>query len=130
VALIGGPGYESADDWAALGAAAIICFNATGFLRQALAELSDAVPAVDIRNEIREAALSVPGVAGIEKCFVRKMGFDFYVDLHVEVDGDLPVREGHRIAHEVKDAIRARHSRVAEVLVHIEPAKNGYFGQR
>ena len=63
----------------------------------------------------------VPGVIHIEKCFVRKMGFDYYVDLHVVVDGNLPVRHGHRIAHEVKDAIRLAYPRVADVLVHVEP---------
>ena len=55
----------------------------------------------------------------IEKCFVRKMGFDYYVDLHVVVDGNLPVRRGHEIAHQVKDAIQLAYPRVADVLVHI-----------
>ncbi len=70
---------------------------------------------------MRRVASAVPGVAALDKCFVRKMGFDLYVDLHVVVDGDLPVREGHRIAHLVKDAILASDTRIAEVLVHIEP---------
>jgi divalent metal cation (Fe/Co/Zn/Cd) transporter len=65
--------------------------------------------------------MGVPGVVDIEKCFVRKMGFDYYVDLHVVVDGNLPVHRGHLIAHEVKDALRASYPRVADVLVHIEP---------
>jgi len=60
-------------------------------------------------------------VEGIEKCKIRKMGVEFYVDLHVLVQGDLPVREGHTIAHAVKDAIRERMPSVADVLVHIEP---------
>ena len=63
----------------------------------------------------------VPGVAGLEKCFVRKMGFEYYVDIHVEVDGDLTVRRGHDIAHDVKTAIRKANPRVTDVLVHIEP---------
>jgi divalent metal cation (Fe/Co/Zn/Cd) transporter len=70
---------------------------------------------------MKPVAISVPGVIDIEKCFVRKMGFDYYVDLHVVVDGNLPVRDGHRIAHEVKDAIRIAYPRVADVLVHVEP---------
>jgi|SRR5579862_8882819 len=121
IGLIGGKGYETADDWAALGAACILLFNAYRQLRPALAELTDAAPPGDIDSAVRRVARAVPGVAGLDKCFVRKMGFDLYVDLHVVVDGDIPVREGHRIAHLVKDAILASDSRIAEVLVHIEP---------
>jgi cation diffusion facilitator family transporter len=121
IGLIGGKGYETADDWAALGAACILLYNAYHQVRPALAELTDAAPPGDIDSAVRRVASAVPGVAALEKCFVRKMGFDLYVDLHVVVDGDLPVREGHRIAHRVKDAILASDSRIAEVLVHIEP---------
>ncbi len=121
IGLIGGKGYETADDWAALGAACILLFNAYRQLRPALEELTDAAPPGDIDSAVRRVARAVPGVAGLDKCFVRKMGFDLYVDLHVVVDGDIPVREGHRIAHLVKDAILASDSRIAEVLVHIEP---------
>jgi cation diffusion facilitator family transporter len=121
IGLIGGKGYETADDWAALGAACILLFNAYRQLRPALAELTDAAPPGDIDSAVRHVASAVPGVAALDKCFVRKMGFDLYVDLHVVVDGELPVREGHRIAHLVKDAILASDTRIAEVLVHIEP---------
>lgn len=122
IALIGGKGYESADDWAALAAAAIIIVNAYRLLVPAVAELTDAAPATTIVEDVRRVAASVPGVTGLDKSAVRKMGFEFYVDIHVMVNGNLPVREGHRIAHEVKDAIRAAYPRVAEVLVHVEPA--------
>jgi cation diffusion facilitator family transporter len=121
IGLVGGKGYETADDWAALGAACILLFNAYRQLRPALAELTDAAPPGDIDSAVRRVASAVPGVAALDKCFVRKMGFDLYVDLHVVVDGDLPVREGHVIAHRVKDAILASDTRIAEVLVHIEP---------
>jgi cation diffusion facilitator family transporter len=122
IALVGGPGYESADDYAALGASVIIAFNAYHLLREALEELSDAAPPDTVTVGIREAALSVNGVVGLDVCMVRKMGFDYFVDLHVVVDGSLTVREGHWIAHQVQDAIRERHLRVAQVLVHVEPA--------
>jgi cation diffusion facilitator family transporter len=121
VALIGGKGWESADDWAALLASAVIAFNAYLLLRPSIEELGDALPGTRITQEIRPIAVTVPGVIDIEKCFVRKMGFDFYVDLHVVVDGNLPVRRGHEIAHQVKDAIQSSYPRVADVLVHIEP---------
>jgi cation diffusion facilitator family transporter len=121
IARLGGPGWESADDWAALVASGVIVANAVMMLRPAIHELGDALPGTRLTQEIRPVATSVPGVIDIEKCFVRKMGFDYYVDLHVVVDGDLPVRRGHRIAHEVKDALKAAYPRVADVLVHIEP---------
>jgi cation diffusion facilitator family transporter len=122
IALIGGRGYENADDWAALFASFIVLFNGYRQTRSGIAELLDAAPQGGIERDVRHTASSVRGVVDLEKCFVRKMGFDFYVDLHVIVDGDLPVREGHRIAHVVEDAIRSAHPKVAEVLVHIEPA--------
>jgi divalent metal cation (Fe/Co/Zn/Cd) transporter len=63
----------------------------------------------------------VPDVFGVEKCFVRKVGFRYYVDLHVVVRGDLTVRQGHLIAHAVADQVRDQVEKIAEVLVHIEP---------
>jgi cation diffusion facilitator family transporter len=121
IALIGGAGWESADDWAALLASFIILYNAFGQVRPALAELSDVAPPKTIQDQVKAVAKLVPGVEDLEKCLVRKMGLEFYVDLHVIVDGALSVREGHRIAHEVKDAILDAYPRIAEVLVHIEP---------
>jgi divalent metal cation (Fe/Co/Zn/Cd) transporter len=72
---------------------------------------------------VRDAARAVPGVVEIEKTIVRKMGLSFYVDLHVKVNGEISVREGHHIAHEVKRAIQESDRRIADVLVHVEPAK-------
>ncbi len=122
IAIIGGPGYASADDWAALFASAIILFNAYRILRPAANELMDAAPPAEIEIAVRKAANGVPGVVALEKCFIRKMGFAYYVDLHVTVDGGIPVRQGHDIASRVRDAIKASNSAVAEVLVHIEPS--------
>ena len=84
----------------------------------------DTAPRGKFVRSIRRTARSVPGVIEVEKCRARKMGLDFYVDLHVGVDGKISVREGHEIAHQVKAAIQQNDSRVADVLVHIEPAKN------
>jgi cation diffusion facilitator family transporter len=123
IALLGGNGWESADDWAALLASGLIAFNAVLLLRPAVAELSDAVPSGDLLDRVRAMALRVPGVVAIEKSFIRKLGFDYYLDLHVVVDGALSVREGHAIAHAVKDVVRHSFPRVADVLVHVEPAE-------
>ena len=82
----------------------------------------DTAPRGKIVGLVREAAAKVPGVIEIEKSFVRKMGLSFYVDIHVGVNGSISVHEGHEIAHAVKDAIRQTDSRIADVMVHIEPA--------
>ncbi len=123
VALIGGEAWQSADDWAALFACALIGANGYGLLRPALFEIMDTAPRGKIVRSIRRAARSVPGVIEVEKCRARKMGLDFYVDLHVGVDGSISVHEGHEIAHQVKRAIQQSDSRIADVLVHIEPGR-------
>jgi cation diffusion facilitator family transporter len=122
VALIGGEKWYSADDWAALFACAVIAANGWKLLFPALHEMLDSAPRGEIVATIQKAAVSVPGVLNVEKCLVRKMGISFYVDLHVGVDGGISVRDGHRIAHQVKDAIKATDARIADVLVHVEPA--------
>ncbi len=123
VALLGGKGYESADDFAAVAAAVVIGWNGWRLLRPALNELMDTAPGREIEQSTRSIAESVPGVERVEKCFIRKMGHQFYVDMHVEVDPKMTVQRSHEIAHEVKDTIRERLPRVRDVLIHIEPAK-------
>ena len=121
VSLIGGKGFEAADDVAAIAAAGVIAWNGWHLLRPALNELMDTAPDRKIRDQIRKLAETVPGVARVEKCFVRKMGWQLYVDMHVEVDPQMTVLRSHGIAHEVKDKIRATMPAVNDVLVHIEP---------
>jgi cation diffusion facilitator family transporter len=122
IALIGGEGWQSADDWAALFACALIAANGYRLLSPALHEIMDTAPRADMVTPIRAAAGNVSGVVEVEKCLVRKMGLNFYVDLHLQVDGEISVRSGHNIAHEVKAAIRATNPRITDVLVHVEPA--------
>jgi divalent metal cation (Fe/Co/Zn/Cd) transporter len=81
----------------------------------------DTAPPPDIEQQVREVAATVPGVLGLEKCFVRKVGFRYYVDLHVVVDGNLTVRAGHTLSHQVEDRVLAEVPRIAKVLVHVEP---------
>ncbi|PYL65984.1 MAG: cation-efflux pump [Verrucomicrobia bacterium] len=123
VALIGGSSWQSADDWAALFACAVIAANGIRLLRPAFYEIMDTAPRGEIVDLIRKAAASVPGVVEVEKSYVRKMGLSFYVDLHIGVNGNISVREGHHIAHQVKAAIQQTDTRIADVLVHIEPAR-------
>ncbi|MGZ4966431.1 MAG: cation diffusion facilitator family transporter [Chthoniobacterales bacterium] len=122
IALIGGPGWESADLWAALFACAVIATNGVMLFWPALHEIMDTAPRGDMSARIRTEAERVRGVAEVEKCLVRKMGLYFYVDLHILVDGAISVRDGHDIAHDVKEKIRATNPRISDVLVHVEPA--------
>jgi len=121
IALIGGPGYESADDWAALLASCVIVFNGYRLLLPAVAEVMDAAPDPGIVERVRDVAGHVQGVVGLDKCYIRKMGFEYYVDLHVVVNGDVSVRSGHKIGHDVRDAVRQGIPKITDVLVHIEP---------
>lgn len=128
IALIGGPGYESADDFAALIAAGIILINALFLLKPALFELLDTAPNPEIHRRIRDIAQGVPGVYGTHKCHVRKLGFDYFVDLDVLCDPEATIRTGHNIAHDVGEAIHAALPEITRVLVHVEPKDD--FGRR
>ena len=123
VALIGGKGYEAADDVAAIVAAGVIAWNGWRLLRPALDELMDTAPNPEVVGQIRRIAGAAPGVARVEKCLVRKVGYDYFVDMHVEVDPQMTVQRSHEIAHDVKDKIRSQIPAVRDVLVHIEPAR-------
>ena len=121
IALVGGAGYEAADDWAALAACLIITYNGINLLRDGVNELLDVAPSKEYEEKIRTVARTVEGVLEIEKCRIRKSGLHRLIDIHVEVDGSLSVVQGHEIAHRVKDALLASEHGVADVLVHIEP---------
>lgn len=121
LALIGGKGYEMADDIAALFASFIIIINGYLILRPAIYELTDANLSGELISKIKNDIQNLDQVIEVEKCFVRKMGFDYFVDAHVVVDGQLSVAEGHNIAHLAKEEIKKKHPQIIEVLIHIEP---------
>jgi cation diffusion facilitator family transporter len=121
VALWGGPGWESADDWAALAAAIIIGANGVRLLRPAINDLMDRTPESDLLNTIANAARSIPGVLAIEKLRVRKLGMGYFVDLHVQTQPTMILREAHILSGKVKSAIRTALPTVSDVLVHMEP---------
>lgn len=125
VAVIGGKGYEAADDYAALVAAAFIAWNGFRLLPPALNELMDATPNSDFTAAVKSHADETAGVERVEKCMVRKMGGHYFVDMHVEVDPGMTVEKAHTIAHAVKDRVRAKFPQVQDVLIHIEPTGQG-----
>ncbi|MBA3849512.1 MAG: cation-efflux pump [Opitutus sp.] len=124
VALWGGRGWETADDWAALFACGIIAFNGAGMTMKALGDIMDTAVPQEFEREVRAIAAAVPGVLALDKCRVRKSGLSHLVDIQVRVDGEMSVRAGHDIAHAVKDALigSAPHA-ISDVTVHVEPMK-------
>ena len=124
IALLGGEGYASADDVAALLACAVIAFNGGRLFRSAWREVLDVAAPVEIEGRIRSIAGSVDGVQGIDLCRVRRSGLSWLVDIHVVVDGDLPVRRGHMLGHAVKGALLESELAILDVLVHVEPAED------
>ena len=122
VAIFGGEGFEVADDYAALIACGFILYNCYGIFRPALGEVMDENNYEDLTLKIRQIALKVNGVEGTEKCFIRKAGMKYHVDLHATVNGTLTVKEGHTISHVLKDTLRKEITELGHVLIHIEPA--------
>ncbi len=121
IAIIGGPGWEPADDWAALVAAAVITVNGLLILRTAVADLMDKAPPPSLIQAVSEAAMATSGVLAIEKLKVRKTGTAFYVDIHVQADPAMSLHDAHILSGRVKGAIRQRVPAAAGVLIHMEP---------
>lgn len=121
IALIFGKGYETADDWAALFAAAFILYNSYLIFRPALGEVMDEHQYDELLGEIRLKAEKVHGIIGTEKCFIRKAGMKYHVDLHAIVDGNISVKQGHDLAHQLKDYLRQHIPNLGHVLIHVEP---------
>jgi cation diffusion facilitator family transporter len=121
VALLLGKGYESADDWAALFASGFILFNAYLIFRPALGEIMDEHVHDDLIKNIREISFQVEGIIDTEKCFIRKAGMKYHVDLHATVNGVITVKEGHDLAHKLKDRLQIELPELGHVLIHVEP---------
>ena len=122
VSLIGGEKYVSADDWAALFASGIILFNGIKILRSATNELMDTTPDPEIEARIRDIAKGVEGVLNVEKCRGRQSGSGLFLEIHIEVDGDVSVYRGHEMAHHVKDALMGSELEIIDAVIHVEPA--------
>ena len=121
IALWGGPGWESADDWAAMAASLILGFNGVRLLRTAIGDLMDRTPEDPAVDEIGRVAEAVEGVRNVEKLRVRKLGLEYYVDLHAQANPLLPLRDAHNLSGKIKGAIKAAVPGVAGVLIHMEP---------
>lgn len=122
IALYLGKGYEAADDWAALIACGIILYNAYLIFRPALREIMDENLYTDFIKDIRKITENTPGIIASEKCFVRKQGTQYIIDIHLIVNGNITVKEGHDIAHSVKNNLMIAFPDIIEVMTHIEPS--------
>lgn len=121
IALVLGKGYEAADDWAALFASGFIVYNSYLIFRPALGEIMDEHLYDDVIENIRLVATTVDGIIATEKCFIRKAGMKYHVDLHAIVDSKITVQEGHDLAHRLKDTLKKEIPYLGNVLIHIEP---------
>jgi cation diffusion facilitator family transporter len=121
VSIFFGEGYETADDWAALLASGFIVYNAYLIFRPALSEIMDEHLYDDFIEDVRQISATVEGVVDTEKCFVRKMGLTYHVDLHLIVDGEISVVKGHDIAHRLKNELQRQIPEISDVLIHVEP---------
>lgn len=121
IALYFGKGYESADDWAALFASGFILYNSYLIFRPALGEIMDEHLYDELIELIRSESLNVKGIIYTEKCFIRKAGMKYHVDLHATVDGMISIKEGQTIAHTLKDTLKERIPELGHILIHIEP---------
>jgi cation diffusion facilitator family transporter len=121
IALIGGRGYEPADDWAALVACTVITYSGLRLLYITARDILDAAPPKEVQEQVRWIAREIPGVMAVEKCRIRKSGTSLFVEIHIEVDGQATVDQGHRIGGAVRSALRKAGLKIADAFVHIEP---------
>ena len=113
--------FARADHYGAFAVGIIVIISAARVIHETSLHLMDTMPDDAAMASIRDVALTVKDVAGVEKCFARKTGLQYHVDLHLEVDPDITVRASHEIASRVRDKIRDEIPWVADVLVHVEP---------
>ena len=123
IALFFGKGYETADDWAALFASGFILYNSYLIFRPALGEIMDEHFYDELIENIRTISLTVDGIIATEKCFIRKAGMKYHVDLHAIVDANITVKQGHTFSHQLKDTLRSEIPQLGNILIHIEPSE-------
>jgi cation diffusion facilitator family transporter len=95
--------------------------NALGILLENVGYLTGRAPSNELLHEIHQAACSVPGVVDVHRVVASYVGPDVQVDMHVDVDGDLALRQAHDIGEQVRSAVEAL-AAVDQAFIHLEPA--------
>jgi cation diffusion facilitator family transporter len=121
VALAKWAGWPWADHVAAVLVAGTVFWIGCGLLWENVQSLIDHQADPEVLQQVRAEAQAVPGVLAVEKLRVRRMGIEHIVEIHVQVDGNETVRDGHAIAHAVKDRLMAHLASISDVVVHVEP---------
>ena len=130
IALIKGPGWESADDYAAVVASGIILLNGIRIVRPAVGDLMDRAPSADLIERVTTIARGVAEVQLVEKVLIRKAGIGFFVDMHVQAAPEMSLQDAHILSGKVKSAIREAEPRVLGALIHMEPFEEQEIGNR
>lgn len=121
IALAGGRGWESADDYAALFSAMVIGWNGYRLLRPAVSDLMDKAPDREFVDRVTHVASAVEGVLGIEKVAARKAGLGYFIEIHVQALPSLPLHDAHILGGIVKSRLKEEIPPILGVLVHMEP---------
>jgi cation diffusion facilitator family transporter len=112
---------QAADQYGGMIIGVVVIFMGIEVIRETVLQLSDVMPDSDQMDQVRRIAMSVPGALAVEKCFARKTGLRYHVDLHLEVDPHMSVSDSHELAHQVKLAVMSELDWVQDVLIHVEP---------
>jgi cation diffusion facilitator family transporter len=114
--------FPAADRYGGFIVGVVVVFTGFKVLRDSSLDLADAMPEEDLMEQIRGVALGVPGVLGVDKCYARKSGLQYHVDLHLEVDPNIALWRSHEIGGLTRARLREQLDWIADVLVHVEPA--------
>ncbi|WP_395601508.1 cation diffusion facilitator family transporter [Pseudomonas sp. A1230] len=120
--VLAGFGFEQLDAWFGLGIAVYILWSAVQIARESFSVLMDEELPTDVSQHMLELACSVPGVLGAHDLRTRISGNHWFVQLHLELPGELTLSVAHGISDQAADAIHKAYPR-AEVLVHADPIK-------
>jgi len=121
--------FWAADHYGGFAVGLIVVFTGIRVAKETSERLTDTMPSSELLAEIRTVANSVAGVRSVEKCYARSTGLQYHVDLHIDVDPDMSVRDSHEIATNVRFTLREQLDWVADVLVHVEPSGMGLGGR-
>ena len=114
-------GFTMLDPIVALFIAMMVIRTAFVVARDNINTIMGKIPSEEILDEIRTVAMSVDDVKGVHDVKLNNMGPYVSVELHIELDGDLKLRESHKISHIVEKQIINSVNSVKMAIVHTCP---------